>query len=149
MPDHCRHSGRVSTRAPRNPKADLIHCGRTDQTFTDQLIRETKMSEIEYFHFGFDSEFLVSLGHLPQHIRSLDINVIAVAEINGATVECCNVGSQLLYMCNPSFGVHHIRPRPRYGRIIVVNDEIAAHPGSQVDQHISPAVTNSANGLAK
>ena len=107
------------------------------------------MSEIEYFHFGFDSEFLVSLGHLPQHIRSLDINVIAVAEINGATVECCNVGSQLLYMCNPSFGVHHIRPRPRYGRIIVVNDEIAAHPGSQVDQHISTAVTNSSNGLAK
>ena len=52
------------------------------------------MTEIEYLHFSFNTNFLVTRGHAAEHVGGLHIDKVAIAKIDSATIKRGNIWPQ-------------------------------------------------------
>ena len=94
--DHRLEDARVGRRAPRDAHAQLEDGRVVQQPLGQQLLGEPQLTGVEDLQLGPYAQLLDALGARPQHVGGGDVEVGAVAEVEGAAVQGADVGQQFL-----------------------------------------------------
>ena len=94
LSDHRVHGCWISTCTPGNSKTYLKHGRGINEPLAQHLAGKPHVTQIEYLHLRLNTNFLVTRGHTAEHVGGLHIDIVAVTEIDGATIERCNIRPQ-------------------------------------------------------
>src|SRR5882757_2101962 len=124
----------------RDTHAQLEQRRRVDQPLGDHLLGEPQVAGIEDLQLRFHPELLDALRADPQHVRGGDVELAALAEVQRAAVQGADVRQQLLDVRQPVQPVDQVGSVHRLERVLLVDHQVATHPGGQVDHHVDAAV---------
>lgn len=83
----------------------------------------------------------------PEHVRGGDVQIAAVAEVQGAAVERADVRQQVLDMGEAFQPADQVGAGQLPQRGVGVDHQIAAHPGGQIDDDIGAGLLDPLDDL--
>jgi hypothetical protein len=123
--------------------AELEQRRRFQQVFPEHLQGKTEIAGIENLQFRLHSQFPDAFCSPAQHVRRGDIDQAPVTEIKRTAIQGTDFRQQFLDVGQPLHGAHKIGVLPELRRRFIRPDEqVSAHPRSQVDDHVGAAGSN-------
>ncbi len=121
------------------PRQSWIRAGLVDQPLVDQLAHEHEVAGVEHLELWAHAELLDDARHRAEHPRRVDHHVVAArGEVHAAAVERADLGPQLRHVGQPLRRANHVGARGvrRERRLVPAEDEVAPHPGGEVEHDI-------------
>ncbi len=148
--DHGHERVQIIRCAPRNAHTQLHEDRRLDDALFLELLGKPQVTRVERLDFHAHIEVSHHLAHCPKHARRIGHDVVSLGKIHRSAVERAYLGQTLGDMLDALFSAGHVCAilDQRQGRFRRTHDQVAAHAGREVDNHIGIGITNPFRHLA-